>query len=209
MMAKFGPGRVVLLIAAACWCAAEAQSQANGKSLADAGNKPTPKSARPLDRETEAKASALVEAHLPELKSVLKRLADDQPREYDRAIRDLAKSAKKLETAKNRDQRLFDLEVELLQAQTQVNLQTAKLKVRDSQSDRRRLKEAAKRLQQAQIARSSYDVDLLRTRLGRTQQQLDAAIKRLEAKQADPADQLEKAYLGMLRKAGREHHEQE
>ena len=81
------------------------EANTNSKSLADSGNKPTPQTPIPVDRETEAKAVGLVNAHLPELKDVLKRLRADQPREYDRAIRDLAKSSRKLELAKNRDHR--------------------------------------------------------------------------------------------------------
>ena len=113
--------------------------------------------------------------HLPELDAVLARLRSDQSREYDRAIRDLAKSARKLEVARNRDEQLYDLEVELLKAQNQVNLLTAKLKVRDSQSDRDHLRSSAARLQQAQIARAEYDLEQCRDRYERAKQQLDAA----------------------------------
>ncbi len=176
----------------------------NAKSLADSGKKATANTPIPLDRESELKAHGLVDQHLPELKSVLKRLAADQPRQYDRAVRDLAKSARKLEFAKNRDDRLYDIEVELLKAQNEVNLLTAKLKVRDSQPDRKKLRTAAQRLQQVQIARAGYEVDMIRARLERTQHQLDAAQKRLETKQQNTDEQLEKSYLGMLRKAGRE-----
>ncbi len=128
----------------------------------------------------------------------------DQPRQYDRAIRDLAKSVRKLEFAKNRDEQLYELELELLKAQNQVNLLTAKLKVRDSQPDRKKLRDSAARLHQAQVARIQYDVELYRQRLARAKQQFDAAGERLEAKQSDPEQQLEKTYLGLLRKAGRE-----
>ena len=183
----------------------DARPATNTKSLADAGKKAAPKTTLPaVDRETEAKSLELVQTHLPELRAVLKRLKAGQPRQYDRAIRDLAKSARKLEQAKNRDERLYDIEVEFLKAQNQVNLLTAKLKVRDRQSDRKLLREAAGRLQQAQIARARYDVELYRQRLERTQKQLDAAQDRLEAKQTDTDQQLDKTYLSLLRKAGRE-----
>jgi hypothetical protein len=183
----------------------DARPATNTKSLADAGKKPAPKTTLPaVDRETEAKSLELVQTHLPELRAVLKRLKADQPRQYDRAIRDLAKSFRKLEQAKNRDERLYDIEVEFLKAQNQVNLLTAKLKVRDRQSDRKLLRVAAGRLQQALIARASYDVELYRQRLERTQKQFDSAQDRLEAKQTDTDQQLDKTYLSLLRKAGRE-----
>jgi len=156
------------------------------------------------EQETERIVQQLVQAHLPELSQVLNQLRAVQPQEYERAIKDLAKSARKLELAQNRDQRLFEIEVELLQAEHHASLLMAKLKVRDSQSDRDRLRDAAKRLQQAQIARAEYDVETLRQRLARSQQLFDAAVARLETHTSKAEDQLEKSFLSMLRKAGRD-----
>jgi hypothetical protein len=192
---------IAMVLAGNAW---SVEAKTNSKSLADNGNKPTPQTAIQIDRETESKAIELVKAHLPELDDVLDRLRADQPRQYDRAIRDLAKSVRKLELAKNRDEQLYELELELLKAQNQVNLLTAKLKVRDSQPDRKKLRDSATRLRQAQVARIQYDVELSRQRLARAKQQFDAAAERLEAKQSDPEQQLEKTFLGLLRKAGRE-----
>ena len=126
-----------------------------------------------VDRESERWSSSLVQAHLPELTNVLRQLRAVQPQEYERVIKDLAKAARKLELAQNRDQRLFEIEVELLQAEHHTSLLTAKLKVRDSESDRKRLRDAAKRLHDAQITRAQYDVDVMRLRLARSQQQLE------------------------------------
>lgn len=174
------------------------------KVLADSGAKSKPKATERPNRQTEAKAIALVENHLPQLTPVLERLRTDQPRQYERAIRDLAKSARRLELAKNRDEPLFEIEVELLQAQNEVNLLLAKLKVRDSEADRKQLRQAVERLHNAQVLRSQYDVDLFRKRAEKIQQQLKAAQERLNAKQTDIDAQIESSYLGMLRKAGRE-----
>jgi len=195
----------VVMIAIVLPCNAWAvEAKINSNSLADNGKKPTPQTPIQIDRETESKSIDLVKAHLPELDDVLNRLRADQPRQYERAIRDLAKSVRKLELAKNRDEQLYELELELLKAQNQVNLLTAKLKVRDSQPDRKKLRDSAARVHQAQVARIQYDVELYRQRLARAKQQFDAAGERLEAKQSDPEQQLEKTYLGLLRKAGRE-----
>lgn len=196
---------VVFAIATVLSCNAwAAEANTDSKSMADTGKKPTPQTPIQVDRETESKAIGLVKAHLPELNDVLDRLRADQPRQYDRAIRDLAKSVRKLELAKNRDELLYEIELELLKAQNQVNLLTAKLKVRDSQPDRKKLRDSVARLQQSHVARIQYDVELYRQRLARAKQQFDAAGKRLEAKQSDSQQQLEKTYLGLLRKAGRE-----
>lgn len=174
----------------------------NSKTVADSGEAKRKQTAQPaVDQETEAKALKLVQAHLPELKDVLKRLRVREPREYDRAVRDLVKSARKLEQAKNRDERLFDLEVELLKSQNQVNLLTAKLKVRDSKTDRKKLRESLDRLNTAQVLRAQYDVDVYTERLERAQKLLEVAEKRLKSKRDIDID---KSYSGLLRKAGRE-----
>lgn len=172
--------------------------------LADNGKSPAARTDTPKDADTERVVLQLVKTHLPELTPVLQQLRTAKPREYELAIKDLARAARKLELARNRDQRLFELEVELLQAEQQASLLTARLKVRDSQSDRTKLREAAKRLHQAQIARAEYDVEFYRQRLSRNQQQLDAAIGRLDNRKTDAETQLEKSFLNMLRKAGRE-----
>lgn len=196
---------VLVLIATVLSCHTWAvESKTDSRSLADTGKKPTPQSPIQVDRETESKSIGLVKAHLPELDDVLNRLRADQPRQYDRAIRDLAKSVRKLELAENRDEQLYEIELELLKAQTQVNLLTAKLKVRDSQSDRKKLRNSVARLHQAHLTRIQYDVELYRQRLARAKQQFDAAQERLETKQSDHEQQLEKSYQGLLRKAGRE-----
>jgi hypothetical protein len=195
---------VAAWVLTASLAAAPSGAVAVERLLADSGTKATTAGPVPVDREAAEMAQQLVQSHLPELEQVLGRLAANRPREHDRAIRDLAKSARRLEAARDRDERLYELEVELLKAQTQVSLLTAKLKVRDSQSDRKLLREAAGRLQQAQLARSQYEVDVLRARLQRTQQQLDAAQQRLDDRREELDHQLEESYLGLLRKAGRD-----
>lgn len=184
--------------------AVEASKPKSVQRMADTGTRASAKNPTPVDRDTIQRANNLVSSHLPSLKSVLARLRDDQPREYDRAVRDLARSARKLDSAKSRDERLYELELELLQAQTEATLLTAKLKVRDNAADRRRLKNAAVRLQQAQISRSEYDIAMYKQRLERTQQLLKAAEEKLAQKQQNRDEAVEKSYSTMLRKAGRE-----
>lgn len=196
--------RPYLLLPALLWLMIAALSV-----RADNGQKSTNPVAATTERETEKRETErivqqLVQVHLPELTKVLSQLRSVQPQEYDRAIKDLAKAARKLEIAQNRDQRLFEIEVELLQAEHHASLLTAKLKVRDSESNRERLREAAKRLQQAQIARAEYEVEALRQRLARSQQQLESAVARLETRKSEAEDQLEKSFSSMLRKAGRD-----
>ncbi len=198
---------VILTLAVPNAWAVEARAT-NQRSVADNNaqpkkpSKPTARSTK-TDHHAELAATQLVESHLPELKSVLEHLRSDDPRQYNLAIRDLAKSARRLEASKNRDHELYDIEVELLQAQSSVRLLTAKLKVRDDQADRVRLREAAGRLHQAELNRAKYELRVLQERIDRTQKSLDAAKQRMSAKQDNYREQLETSYLGFLRKAGR------
>lgn len=182
---------------------AVAAGPSSAGSLAD-NTQRTEAPAAQVDRKLEAAALELVRTHLPELKSVLQRLRADEPRQYNRAIVDLARSAKKLEVAKNRDIALFEIEAETLKSQNSVSLLTAKLKVRDNESDRQLLRQAVNRLQRAQIARAQYDVESLRARLKRTEQQLENAQQRLEVRRKGLGQDLEKSFIAALKKAGRQ-----
>jgi hypothetical protein len=157
-----------------------------------------------VDHKIEQQVMELVRAYLPELTTVLSQLRQVQPKQYAMAIKDLGKAARKLELARKRDPRLLEIEVELLQAEHQASMLVAKLKVRDSASDRDKLHQAAKRLQQAQISRARYDVELIRQRIAKAEQQLKMAKHRLESREQDQEVQLEKSFLNMLRQAGRD-----
>jgi hypothetical protein len=138
------------------------------------------------------------------LQSVLKQLRETQPRQYEAAIRQLSKAANRLETSRSRDPQLFEIELEVLQAEQQVSLLIARLKVRDSRSDRQKLRDAAERLQRSQTTRAEYEVEAIRQRIAKSQQQLDSAINRVETRKKDASELLEKSYQNMLRKAGRD-----
>lgn len=155
-----------------------------------------------LDSDSEATVNRLVETHLPELKPLLQRLKKSEPAEYRKAVRDLARSARKLELAKGRSEQAFDVEVELLQAQTKVNLFAARLRIRDNPRDRKQLRTAVDRLQSAQLERAKLDVAALRDRLAKTQKQLELATQRLETKQKSLDEQTDKMYANLIRRAG-------
>ena len=157
-----------------------------------------------VDIENEEFAQILVQAHLPELKPVLKQLQTDRPKQYERAVRDLARSARKLDIARKRDERLFEIEVELLKAETQASLLTARLTVRDHAEDRKTLQQAVSRLQTAKTSKAGYEVEIYRKRIERDQKLLNAAEQRFSHFQKDGKSVMKEAYLGFLRKAGRE-----
>ena len=179
-------------------------ADANGAGTAKTSVKGKVRPKAAIDTTLESTALTLVDDHLPALKPLLEQLSKDNPRHYNMAVRDLVKSARKLESAKNRDEELYEIEVELLKTQSNLKLLTAKLKVRDSESDRDSLREAAVKLHDAEVAKAKYYVRSMSLRLERAEQQLSGAKKRLDNLENIDESRLEKSYAALLREAGRE-----
>lgn len=145
----------------------------------------------------------LVKTHLPQLEPMLTRLRKQQPRQYQRAIRDLERSARRLENAKRRDEQLYEIEVDLLRAQTDVNILAARLKVRDDPRDRDALRTATQTLAKAELVRGQYDIDALQSRVEKMTQQLEAAKQRVDERRREMETSPDSFYQSWLRKAGR------
>ena len=158
---------------------------------------------RELNPQNEQLALQLTSAHLPQLTPLLQQLKNDQTRQYERAIADLARSAKKLNAAQKRDEQLFQVELEILKAETEANLIAAKLKVRDKLQDRNKLREAVARLQAAKQVKMEYEVEILRKRLARDQTLLAAAEQNLSDFEEDSSRNVDAIYFTLLLKANR------
>lgn len=160
-------------------------------------------SRRTVDKEIERNVLQMVNNHLPDIKVLLDQLRDKEPRQYDLAIRTLAKSSRRLQVAKNRSEESFELEVHVVQAQSAINLLIAKLKIRDNKQDRKALLEATKKVEIAEIARAEHELAQLQSRLKKMKSQFDAAEKRLKEKQSKMDESIEKDFQTYLRKSGR------
>ena len=160
-------------------------------------------SQRKFDQEQERGVLQMVHDHLPEIKVLLDQLREKEPRQYDAAIMNLAKSSRRLQAAQKRGEAAFELEVQVVQAQSAINLLVAKLKVRDNQADRAALRDATQRLELAEFSRAKHDVAQMRSRLDKLQEQLQVAEKRLGDKQSQRDENIERAFQIYLRKSGR------
>ncbi|TWT82911.1 hypothetical protein CA13_43740 [Planctomycetes bacterium CA13] len=150
----------------------------------------------------EVVAMQLVDEHLQELKGMLDQLRTRNPNHYRIAIRDLSRAAKRLENAKKRGEQLFEIEIELLKAQTHATLLTAKLKVNDNNPLRKELREATDRLVHAQINRAEFDVQIMTQRIEKAMQQLETAERLLETKKTNHEEDIEKTYRSFLNRVG-------
>lgn len=173
---------------------------ADDPSLSKAAKKAPP---RKLDQEQERGVLQMVHDHLPEIKVLLDQLREKEPRQYDAAIMNLAKSSRRLQAARKRGEAAFELEVQVVQAQSAINLLVAKLKVRDNKADRAALRDATQRLELAEFSRAKHDVAQMRSRLDKLQDQLQVAEKRLGEKQSQRDENIERAFQIYLRKSGR------
>ena len=155
------------------------------------------------DGESEAAALSLVRDELPQLNRVLDRLRSDSPSHYEKAIRDISRSAKRLESMRLRDEKLYSLELHLLKSRTSISLLVARLKIRDDESDRSSLKRAIGQLHSVELSRAKYEVESIEKRLQRTEEQLSDAQTRLSKRSSDLDERLDSVYTDYLRKAGR------
>lgn len=216
MMANFSQKR---LLSGICFClfvagtsllpstsllnSEEPRIDANSKSGKDTQKLTQQPKNRELNIQNEQLAQELAREHLPQLMPVLKQLKTDQPRQYERAVWDLSRSAKRLKAAQKRDEQFFEVELKLLKAETDANLLAARLKVRDNSQDREKLRDAVARLLSAKQTKIQYEIDSLQKRIARDQASLATAEQRLSDFEEDANNTVSASYLSMLRKAGR------
>lgn len=177
-----------------------AGAQATPSGTQDAGGAVKPES----QQSSEAEAQALVRGHLPELVKLLDTLRRESPEQYRRAVADLARHARRLENARRRDGRLFEIELEILKRQTRVDLLVARLQLRDDAQTHAQLRRSLAGLQQARLARLTYDRDQAEQRLARAEQQLQVAEDRLQSARETAPVWVRQTYLHLLRKVGRD-----
>lgn len=208
----------VLVMVLTCWasadcCAVEAEklvpSEVAKERVKESQKNNSDARAEKVNRQEattaeEAAALALVERHLGELTPILKSLRSSNQRAYEKAIADLARSAKRLQTAKHRDSRFYELELSSLKAKTEIDLMTAKLKVRDRSGDRERLRNAISRYHDLSNRRLEFEISQQEQRLKNLNKQLQSAKDRLADNQQKLNDQIDKSYRRSLRKAGRD-----
>ncbi|MCC9599573.1 hypothetical protein LOC67_03295 [Stieleria sp. JC731] len=178
--------------------------QASSITKATESEQPTARKTPKLDPELERNVVEMVENHLPEVKKLLDQLRKKAPKQYETAIRSLARSARRLQTAKKRGEEVFELELQIVQAQSSLNLLIAKLKIRDSKSDRQALAKATEQLAKAELAKLQFELTTLKSRMTRLNQQIADTEAKIDERKTDFASAIEANVEANLRKAGRQ-----
>src|SRR5688500_6020942 len=144
--------------------------------------KETPK-ARPIaiTPERESAVVSFVERNHAELAELLAHLKTNQPKEYDRALRDLFRVTEKLAMVHERDSRQYDLELKSWKAQSRAQLLVARLKMTDPESgDVEELKKQLRETLSEQMQARLEVMKLERERVTGRLEKLDEDISRLE-----------------------------
>jgi hypothetical protein len=131
--------------------------------------------------EREAAVVSFVERNHPELAELLAHLKTNQPKEYDRALRDLFRVTEKLAMVHERDDRQYGLEIKAWKAQSRAQLLVARLKMTEPESGdaeelKKQLREALAEQMQARLDVLKLDRERVTGRL----EKLNDDITRLE-----------------------------
>ncbi len=107
----------------------------------------------------------LATKHLSELLPVLKHLQKHSPRQYEKAIHELDRSAKRLNMIKQRDSKLFDISLRQWKMRGQVDLLKAKVRVKKSEPDQKAILQQLKALHDIELERLDRELALIDERL--------------------------------------------
>lgn len=213
----FGPAAQVvglLMLSAVLWPSSLASAFVGGAAARGADNPASADGQAQVAGEAEVEPTAdepgwkLAQQHLPELLPVLVYLRDHAPERYQRAIRELDRAVKRLETQRRRGPAFYDVALRQWQVRGQLDLIKARLKVRPSAGDRQLLLTQMRILREIELERMRLDRDAivqreaanaerltqatqLAERLGRQREELDRAIERL---QSEPVELTTPAY---------------
>ena len=140
----------------------------------------------PITPERETAVTDFVDKHHPELGALLAHLKTNQPKEYERAVRDLFRVTEKLAMVKDRDDRQYDLELKVWKAQSRAQLLVARLKMTDPESAntdelKAQLREILTEQLQARIEVMRLERERTATRLDRLNQDIGKFEKNREA----------------------------
>jgi hypothetical protein len=129
----------------------------------------------------EAAVMAFVERNHPELSGLLTHLKTSQPKEYERAVRDLFRNTEKLAMVQERDSKQYDLELKVWQAQSRAQLLVARLKMTDPESgDSEELKRQLREILSEQMQARLEVMRLERDRVSGRLEKLNEDISRME-----------------------------
>ena len=151
-----------------------AQDSAPKPGKAGRGNKA--KAPLAITPEREAAVLTFIQRNHVELADLLAHLKENQPAEYEQAVKDIFRTTERLATIQERDPLQYELEVAVWTAQSKVQLLSARMKMAVADDLKKELREALGAQADARLALLKHQRKLAADRLSK----LDGDIARFE-----------------------------
>jgi hypothetical protein len=130
-----------------------------------------------MNKSREAAALAFVREHHPELESLLASLKEQQPKQYEAAIRDLFRHSERLAGSQEKDAARYELELKAWKLQSRVQLLTATFMM-SPQDEAAKAKLKAALVEQIHARRELLQLE--RDHVAKRLEKLDEQIKKLQ-----------------------------
>jgi hypothetical protein len=132
---------------------------------------------QPLTPEREAAAVTFVTLHHPDLAELLKHLKQSNPREYQRALRELFRQSENLAMTHEKDPRRYELDLEAWKLRSRIQLLAARLSMNYSKG----LEDELRAALGEQVDLRLRQQELTRERLTNKLQEVDTEIARINS----------------------------
>ena len=134
-----------------------------------------------LDAGQEASAVAFVRENHAELASLLDNLKESRPKEYQKAVRDLARVRERLAQMKANNGARYDLELSVWKTESRIQLLAARLHMSDSQELRDQIRQAINERFDLKLAVLKLERDMFRDKADKA----EAQIQKLDQQRSD------------------------
>jgi hypothetical protein len=163
---------LLLLLSLLAW-AQELSAQERSRIAKDAAKESSKaKEVVPVTPEREAAAAQFVAEQHPELAELLKHLKETNPRQYEKAVRELFATSEHLAQVQSSDKQRYELELQVWKLHSRLQLLSAKLTMNPSENLKQELKTILAEQYDARRAVLSYDRDKIRDRMKKAEKDL-------------------------------------
>lgn len=171
----------------------KSQPNAADKNKSSAGNKPAAKSGAEIAVEREQAALDFAAQHHPELVALIEPLKTANPKEYQRAIKELHRTSERLLGIKLRDSVRYELELDAWKLQSQIRLLAARLTMGPDSELETQLRDTLKKKAENQLKLYQNERETLQSRLSQLEKQIDRVSNSREQLVQQEYDRLLKA----------------
>lgn len=138
------------------------------------------KKSRLLSPSEDSPGFALAKEHLNELLPVLKHLKNHSPQQFEKAMRDLDRSAKRLDSIKNRDSKLFDISLREWKTRGHVDLLKAKVRIKKSDAAQDEILQQLQLLHNIELERIERELAIVDERLAANEERVRQTKQMIE-----------------------------